>query len=275
LIFAHITGYGREASRTGYDAVIQAEAGFMALNGQPDGPPTKMPVALMDLLAAHQAKEGALVALWQRERTGRGKLVSVSLIEAAVASLANQATGYLDSGHRPQRIGSDHPQIVPYGSVFATRDEQAILLAVGNDAQFQRLCELLNREQLVQDPRFATNPARVQNREALKQLLGEAIARWARDPLLAQLNEASVPAGAIRAVPEALAQPEVQALLLGPTAGKQGIASRAFRLQSAPLPSTLAPPPQQGADTETALQQWLGYSAEAIRAQAHQGAFGG
>mmetsp|Transcript_7376 Transcript_7376/g.26964 ORF Transcript_7376/g.26964 Transcript_7376/m.26964 type:complete len:274 (+) Transcript_7376:464-1285(+) len=129
LVYAQITGYGLNDPRVGYDALIQAEAGFTHMNGEPGerGRPTKMPVALVDLLAAHQLKEAILLALWRRDRTGEGSHVHVSLMGAAVASLANQATGYLCAGKVPQRMGSDHPSISPYGSAFDDRDGQSYL----------------------------------------------------------------------------------------------------------------------------------------------------
>ncbi|MDW8288239.1 MAG: CaiB/BaiF CoA-transferase family protein, partial [Flammeovirgaceae bacterium] len=155
LIYGHITGYGLESKKVGYDALIQAEAGFMYMNGHPDGEPTKMPVALIDLLAAHQLKEGLLVALLMREQSGRGAYVHVSLYDAAIASLANQASNWLNAQHLPERMGNEHPNIVPYGTLFKTNDGSQIILAVGSDKQFAQLCELLNLSNLAS--RFPTN----------------------------------------------------------------------------------------------------------------------
>ena len=128
LIYGQITGYGSDDPRVGYDAVIQAESGFMSMNGEPGGNSLKMPVALIDILAAHHLKEGLLLALIQQSRTGMGDFVEVSLIQAAIASLANQATNWLVSGKIPQKQGSAHPNIAPYGDVFTTSDGQEILL---------------------------------------------------------------------------------------------------------------------------------------------------
>eukprot|EP00913_Durusdinium_trenchii_P016718 g15715.t1 len=170
LIYAQITGYGLKDPRVGYDAVVQdrfAESGFTFMNGSPGeaGRPTKMPVALVDLLAAHQLKEAVLLALLQRERTGEGAHVHVSLMAAALSSLANQATGYLIAGQVPQRMGSDHPSICPYGTDFLDQDGLPIILAVGSDAQFRSLCEVLKRSELADCPRFASNAERVANRQ--------------------------------------------------------------------------------------------------------------
>ena len=134
LLYGHLTGYGPDNARAGYDAVLQAEAGFMYLNAaSPGQPPQKMPVAMVDLLAAHQLKEGLLTALFQRERTGHGALVQVSLLDSALAALANQASTYLVTGHDPQPLGSGHPSVVPYGTVYRAADGRALVLAVGSD----------------------------------------------------------------------------------------------------------------------------------------------
>lgn len=153
LLYGHITGYGPHDTRAGYDAVVQAESGFMYLNGEAGGPPVKMPVALMDILTAHQLKEGLLVALLQRERTRQGQLVQVSLLQAAVSALANQATNYLVAGQEPQRMGSEHPNIVPYGSVYTGRCGKQLVLAIGDDRQFSRLCAILGAEEMALDPK--------------------------------------------------------------------------------------------------------------------------
>src|SRR5690606_33982872 len=150
-----ISGYGQDNPRVGYDAIIQAEAGFMSMNGEPGGPSLKMPVALDDILAGHQLKEGLLVALMERTRTGAGRRVSVSLIDAAIASLANQATNYLVSSAIPQKQGSAHPNIAPYGDLFRTADDREIILAVGADHQFRQLCSVLEISSLSNDDRFS------------------------------------------------------------------------------------------------------------------------
>ncbi len=232
LIYARLTGYGASDPRGGYDAVVQAEAGFMHLNGQADGPPTKMPVALMDLLAAHQLKQAILLALLHRERTGAGALVEVDLLRAGLSSLANQSSAVLWSGAAPERIGSEHPSIVPYGTVFVTADGAQVLLAVGSDAQFRALCAVLGAPTLAADARYATNPQRVVHRTALLAALAPLLAAHTAEALLAALAAAGVPAGRVNSVNAALALPQAQALLLRDAQGR----ARGLRTLAAQLP---------------------------------------
>lgn len=251
LIYAHITGYGLQDQRTGYDAIIQAEAGFMYMNGTADGPPVKMPVALIDILAAHHLKEALLIALLHREKNGEGAYIHVSLFDAAIASLANQATNYLNTGYTAERMGSEHPNIVPYGTVFQTSDNKLIVLAVGNDEQFQRLCKVLHHPELAQDSAYATNKARVHNRERLLEILRKAIAQWKRDDLLEALQRMEIPAGAIRPLNEVFAQPQAQRLVIrhinSPWKGiRQYIAECSFLLPGTPCPPPSVPTSQLG-----------------------------
>lgn len=250
LIYAHITGYGPDSARAGYDAVLQAETGFMHLNAAvaPDGTvgePQKMPVALIDLLAAHQVKEGILTALYRRARTGRGALVEVSLAQAALASLANQATNWLWAGVNPQPLGSEHPNIVPYGTVLTAADGTRLVLAVGSDRQFEHLMVALGRPEAAHDARFRTNPARVRHRRQVNELLGALIGRANGAELLAELEKRHVPAGAVRDVAQALAAPEAAPLLLhNPETGRAGgVRTAVFRLDGEALQVPLAPPP--------------------------------
>jgi crotonobetainyl-CoA:carnitine CoA-transferase CaiB-like acyl-CoA transferase len=237
LIYGHITGYGTESDRTGFDAVIQAESGFMYLNRLPDSEPTKMPVALMDLLAAHQLKEGLLVALYQRERTGKGAYIHVSLIQAAVSALANQASAWLKTGYNPQPMGSDHPTIAPYGSLFLTKDEKYILLAVGNDAQFRNLCHAIRLPHLAQEPRFHTNPERVKHREELKKILSESLKQQNADVWIADFQRLQIPCGIIYDIQEALNLPETANLLL-----PNAVRTIAFEINGQPLVNNLSEP---------------------------------
>ena len=246
LLYGHITGYGPGTPRAGYDAVLQAETGFMHLNAAGPGQlPQKMPVAFMDVLAAHQLKEGLLTALYQREKTGRGALVQVSLLDSALASLANQAATYLVAGHDPQPLGSGHPSIVPYGTVYCAADGQLLLLAVGTDRQFAALCAVLARPAWTTDARFQTNSARVAHRAELEDLLQARIAEVPGQQLLRELEQRAVPAGAVRTVAEALQQPETQPMLLPPQPGfaHRGLRTVAFRSDAWPVASHLAPPP--------------------------------
>ncbi len=215
LIQGAISGYGPASDRAGYDAVIQAESGFMYLNREPGQPPTKMPVALVDLLAAHQLKQGLLWALYQRAIDGRGRRVEVSLIEAAVSALANQATACLLTGIEPEPLGSEHPNLYPYGALFDLADGASVLLAVGSDRQFADLAGLLGQSAWAADGRFATNTARVRHRAELRPLLADALWGWPVDELLSACRKQAIPAGQVLRVSQALALPEVEALHLG------------------------------------------------------------
>ncbi|RMG78678.1 MAG: CoA transferase [Bacteroidetes bacterium] len=213
LIYAQITGFGDE-DRPAFDVVLQAEAGFLHMTGEPDRPPVKMPVALIDLMAAHQLKEGILVALLRRGRTGEGAFVSASLLESAVASLANQATNWLMAGHIPARMGCAHPNIAPYGDIFYTKDDKSLVLAVGTDTHFRALCDLLGCPDLATDPDFQTNPARVENRQKLYERLAPFFRRFDRDPLLEQCHQKGIPAGSIRNMKEVFDLPLAKAMIL-------------------------------------------------------------
>jgi crotonobetainyl-CoA:carnitine CoA-transferase CaiB-like acyl-CoA transferase len=237
LICAEVSGYGPEVERAAFDAIIQAEAGYTYLNGLP-GQVHKMPVALMDVLAAHQLKEALLLAWIRRLQTGEGGRVQVSLLQAGVSGLVNQATNWLMAGAVPQPIGSDHPNIVPYGTIFDAADGQ-LVLAVGNDAQFAALCEVL---QLPVPERFASNAQRVAARAELRAWLGEALRRQALAPLLEALLAARVPAGAVKDMPSVFQQPEAEALVLRSDACA-GLRSLAFRA-GFHTPRPLSPPPR-------------------------------
>lgn len=266
LIVATLTGYGDGDARAGYDAVVQAEAGFTGLNGEPGGPPTKMPVALMDVLAAHQLKEAVLLALLRRAQTGEGAGVAVSLLGAGASALVNQGTAWLQAGVVPRRMGSAHPQIAPYGALYATADG-AVVLAVGTDAQFAALAAVLRLDALAADARFATNPARVRHRDLLDAALRGALAVWPTAALLAALDAAHVPAGAVRDVPAVFAHPEADALVLraGALAGLRQAAFRFGDPQGDPPAPDLRPPPRYGAHTREVLAE-AGLAAEEIDA---------
>ncbi len=264
LIYGHVTGYGPDRKRAGYDAVIQAESGFMHMNGPSDGPPTKLPVALMDVLAAHQLKEGLLVALLRRERGGDGAYVPVSLVQAAVSGLANQATNWLVAGHSPQRMGSAHPNIAPYGTPYDTADGPPIVLAVGTDRQFEALCDVIDRPDLADDPRFTTNEQRVENRDALNRVLEARFARFETEALLDALHEHTIPAGVVRDVPAVFQQPTAHKMILTSDDGSAGLRQTAFPHPDGDTPS-LAAPPHYAEHTTAILRDRLNHSPEAIQ----------
>lgn len=210
LVYCSVTGFGQDgpyAARAGYDAMIQAMSGIMSLTGEPDGPPQKMGVAFADLFAAQHGTIAIQAALLQRAHTGVGQHIDIALLDSMVGMLANQAMNYLVSGQVPQRLGSAHPNIVPY-QPFATQDGE-LMLAVGNDAQFARLCAVLELPQLAEDPRFADNAARVRNRDALVPVLTAAFAQRERNAVLAALEQAGVPAGPINDLAAVFADPQV------------------------------------------------------------------
>lgn len=202
LIQGIIRGFEFEIDRLAYDVVLQAETGFMFMNGPEDGPPAKMPVALIDVIAAHQLKEGILCALIQKTKNGKGSCVEVSLEKAALASLVNQASYFLMTGNIPKRMGSLHPNIAPYGELVSTQDEKWIVLAVGSDDQFRKLCGLLSNEEVSHDIRFTSNTARVKNRIALQEILQNEFQKinCSAFELHAQLN--GIPYGRVRNMKE-------------------------------------------------------------------------
>lgn len=213
LIYGQITGYGLNDERTGYDAIIQAESGFMSMNGAKGGQATKLPVALMDILAGHQLKEGILCALLKRERSGEGSHVHVSLIQAAVSALANQASNYLMEKHVAKPMGSEHPNIAPYGSIYTTKDGIELVLAIGTNRQFIELCELLELQQLALDRRFNSNPSRVQNRDELNTHLQEAIGEQIADRFLAACQTKRLPVGKVNKMDAVFEQKEAAELI--------------------------------------------------------------
>lgn len=214
LIYAHLSGFGDKASRVAFDVVLQAESGFMYMNGQPESPPTKMPVALIDILAAHQLKEGVLVALLQRYKTGKGSYVHVSLLQAAVASLANQATNWLMGGHVPQRMGSLHPNIAPYGELFQTKDAKYVILSIGNNRQFTNLCRILELDELLEDVRFGSNAVRVEHRAALASILEKAFGKLLAEEVLPVCHAQQVPIGLVRDMQAVFELEEARAMIL-------------------------------------------------------------
>jgi crotonobetainyl-CoA:carnitine CoA-transferase CaiB-like acyl-CoA transferase len=202
LIYAEITGFSNEDSRTAFDVVLQAETGFMSMNGERNSRPLKMPVALIDILAAHQLKEGILCSLIKKLNTNKGSKVSVSLYESAIASLANQATNYIMAGTIPAAIGSEHPNIAPYGDIFQTKDNKWITLAVGTDRQFHSLCATLGIDELASNEDFKSNANRVVNRERLIKKLNDIFSQLEIIDLELLLKKNNIPYGRIKNMEE-------------------------------------------------------------------------
>ncbi|SMG27234.1 Crotonobetainyl-CoA:carnitine CoA-transferase CaiB [Marivirga sericea] len=243
IIYGQITGYGDEDERVGYDAIIQAESGFMSMNGEPEGNSIKMPVALIDILAAHHLKEAILLAYINLLKTDQGSKVSVSLFESAIASLANQATNYLVAGHNPGKMGAEHPNIAPYGTILKTADEKEILIAVGINSQFRKLCELLHIPELYKDARFNTNSVRVENRKILNQMLKEKAKSFQSDFLIGRMKNAQIPAGNLQTVADALKGKDASNMILNPVQGSIGLRNFAGYLSFMEKVSHLPPPP--------------------------------
>ncbi|HEY0741073.1 MAG TPA: CaiB/BaiF CoA-transferase family protein [Chryseosolibacter sp.] len=260
IIYGQVTGYGSDNLRVGYDAIIQAEAGFMYMNGEPGCPSLKMPVALMDVLAGHQLKEGLLLAMLEKTKTQKGKLVEVSLIQSGIASLVNQATNWLINGKLPQKQGSAHPNIAPYGELYKTLDNKEIILAVGSDAQFKALCTVLDIPGVSEELKFRTNASRVVNRKELTPLLEQAIKSFDAATLLASLEKANVPAGLVQNMKEAFEMPETRDLMLqsDTISGVRSIAFKPFP----PISSHFLPPPHFGEHTDEILVRFLNSEQE-------------
>jgi crotonobetainyl-CoA:carnitine CoA-transferase CaiB-like acyl-CoA transferase len=274
LIYASITGFGQDgpyAPRAGYDFMIQAMGGLMSITGAPDsapgGEPMKVGVAVADVFTGLYATIGILAALPVARETGRGRHLDLALFDVQVATLANQALNYLVSGQSPRRLGNAHPNIVPY-QAFAAADGH-LIIAVGNDGQFAKLCELAGVAELARDPRYATNPARVAHRGELiailsKIIVAEPVAFW-----LEGLENAGVPAGPINALAQTFADPQTIARGLRldlPIAGggtAPGVASPIRTAGARPEPGSA--PPRLGQDTDMTLQS-IGLGAAEIAA---------
>ncbi len=212
LVYASITGFGQDgprAAQPGYDFLIQGMSGIMDLTGDPNGEPQKVGVAWIDIFTGLYGTIAVQAALAERARSGQGQHLDLSLLDCGLAVLANQATNYLLGGKVPHRLGNAHPNIVPY-QLFPASDGH-LIIACGNDRQFAALCRVLGMADLAQQPDFATNPARVANRDRLVPMLSGATARMCRADLIAALEGAGVPGGPVNDVAEALADPQVAA----------------------------------------------------------------
>jgi formyl-CoA transferase/CoA:oxalate CoA-transferase len=212
LVHCSISGFGQDGPRRdqpGYDAVIQAEGGLMSVTGDADGPAFRVGLAVTDLVAGLLAAQGIVLALFARERSGKGQQVDISMLDGVISLLSYHASIYLTTGAESKRVGNRHATIAPYDT-FAAADGE-LFLAVGNDDQFQRYCRATGLTHLLADDRFATNPSRVRNEGALKQLLEPVMRARTRTDWIRDLTAAGVPCGAVKSVPEALSDPQVSA----------------------------------------------------------------
>ncbi len=220
LIYCSITGFGQTgpyAHRAGYDFIIQGMAGLMSVTGEPDGQPQKVGVAVTDVFTGVYAATAILAALVQRGRTGEGQHIDMALLDVATSIMANQAMNYLVSGKAPTMMGNAHPNLAPY-AVFDCADGW-VILATGNDAQYQRLCAILGLDDMAKAPDFLTNADRIANRVEMTARITEATKRWAKADLLQACEDQGVPAGPINNLAEVFDDPQVQARAMKITPG--------------------------------------------------------
>ncbi len=263
LVYCSITGFGQTgpyAARPGYDFVIQGMGGLMSITGpaaSEGGKPTKVGVALADIITGLYAANAISAALRHRDRTGEGQHIDIALMDSMIAVLANQALGYLVGGTDGMRLGNAHPNIVPYQS-FETRDSD-ITIAVGNDGQFRQLCDLLGLAPLADDERFATNDRRVRNREVLIPLLAAKLRTETSDHWVAALNRAGVPGGPINSISEVFADPHVlhrglRVSMRHDQLGDIPGLANPIRLSETPVAYDM-PPPLEGEHTQQVIDE--------------------
>ena len=260
LIYCSISGYGAtgpNAPKPGYDIMAQGYGGIMSLTGDPGGEPVKVGVAIADVMCGMYAASGILAALHHRTKSGEGQHIDIALVDTQIAWLINEGTNYLNSGHLPARRGNAHANIAPY-QVFAAADGH-VIIAVGNDSQFARFCGVLNAPALAADPRFATNPDRVDNRAALIAALGPLIRVWTIDDLIAACGSAAVPAGPVNTLDRALGSDQAVAREMVIEMPSPADPSQTLRLLGNPLKFSRTPgtyrhaPPIFGQDTDEIL----------------------
>ncbi|QQX86626.1 CoA transferase [Cupriavidus necator] len=271
LIYCVVAGYdssGPEATRPGYDLVIQGESGLMAINGEADRPPLKFGVAVVDLMTGMYAAQAVLAALLCRERTGQGRLIEMALYDCGVVVTGNGGLDALKLGHDSERYGNAHPSIVPYGMFEAA--DGPLIIAVGNNVQFERFCrQVIGRPDIVEDSRFATNLNRAKNRSELGALLKELIRTFSRDVLLERMTAAGIPCGKVAGLHEALTSERTRRGRLvqdmpHPVAGTTPVFAPPYRLDGQRLPIRRAPP-TLGEGTREVLQRLLSMSDQQLQ----------
>jgi formyl-CoA transferase len=265
LIYCSITGYGQTGpyrDRPGYDFMIQAQGGVMSITGPVEGPPYKVGVAIVDISAGMYAATAILAALHERAQSGEGQHIDIALLDSQIAWLANVASNYLVTGERPGRFGNAHPNIVPYETFEAS--DGWFALAVGNDRQFRRLCAVVGRPDLAEDPRYETNAQRVEHRHILVPSLQEEFSARTVDEWLAELLRVGIPSAPINAIDKVLADP--QAVHRGMVVEVQHPEVGALKLTGSPLKLSRTPveyrqaPPSLGQHSEAILRRLLSYS---------------
>jgi formyl-CoA transferase len=271
VIYCSITGFGRDGpyrELPGYDPIVEALGGLMSITGPPEGMPQKVGVAIIDVLAGVYCSTGILAALRWRERTGEGQRIDVSLLDTEIAALANVASSYLISGELPARYGNDHANIAPFGA-FQTRDGY-VMLTVGNEAQWQRLCKLIERDDMASSAEFRTNEQRVANRNHLTEVLSVIFRGRTSHDWFDTLMPAGVPVAPIQTLDQVFAdahvvENEIVEIVRHSEIGEIPMVRCPIRMSASP-PQTRRAPPLLGEDTEGVLSTLLGYSSEKMRA---------
>ncbi|QBY02723.1 CoA transferase [Rhodophyticola sp. CCM32] len=262
LVYCSISGFGQtgpNASKPGYDLMAQGFGGIMSLTGEPDGQPMKAGVGIADVMCGMYACVGILAALRHRDATGEGQHIDVALVDTQIAWLINEGVNYLASGKPPVRRGNGHSNIVPY-QVFASRDGH-VIIAVGNDGQFRQFCAFLGADDLPADARFASNPARLANREALIALISPILATRSSAEILTGLEAAGVPVGPVQTLDQVFASDQVAAREMAIAVPREDVETGEVRLIGNPLKLSRTPvsyrraPPRFGQDTETVRAQ--------------------
>jgi len=270
LIYLSVSAYGQEgpmSDRPGFDPVLQAEFGMMSINGDPSGPPVRHQLTIVDTLTAMQSTTAVCAALYERRTSGKGQHIDMSLMTSGVSALGNAGGYYLVSGENPPRPGNPHPTFAP-STLFETQTDP-IFVALSNDRLFEKFCrEIINRPEILEDPRFVNGQARVANREEIHALLGEIFAGDTRENWLVRMR--TLPIGPVRTIGEALESEEIAASGMiktvdHPTAGSVRLVGSPYRFSRTPViePDT---PPLLGADTDTVLESLLGYDEARIAA---------
>ncbi len=278
-VYCSISGFGQTgpySDRPGYDVIAQGESGMMDLTGYPDGPPAKLGASLADVVAGLYAFQGVLLALLARQKTGKGQLVDVSLLDSMVSTLTYQALIYLTTGRSPQRLGTRHPSIVPY-ECFKTQDG-FVNIAVTNQKQWLNFCQVLGFREIAVDPRFETMKARLANYDTLKPMIDRALSAMTRTEVMARMSDVGIPAGPINTVGEILEDPQIHAremvvALTHPEYGPLRLLGIPIKLSDTPGTVEMAPPRFGEHNREVLFK--LGYSEADMARFAESGVIAG